>query len=168
VGWAQQVLTIFSCDKDFATYFTSGRLPDKHWLGMEWVLTTSNAVGFNSLTCYLKHGGARDNKFWESIAGRKRDRGAIELLNQFYVDTFRNVLKSSMAPRQSARCAIPEAKQRSQLSVTVWVTKIYYFEHLRASEGTVSCWSRLDLQTLAPTPVSRRVDVRQAAGRKNT
>jgi hypothetical protein len=38
---------------------------------------------------------------------------------------------------------------------------------LRASEGTLSRWSRLHLQSLAPTPVSRRVDVRQAAGRKN-
>jgi hypothetical protein len=37
----------------------------------------------------------------------------------------------------------------------------------RASEGTLSRWSRLHLQSLAPTPVSRRVDVRQAAGRKN-
>jgi hypothetical protein len=48
-----------------------------------------------------------------------------------------------------------------------WVTKIYYLELLRASEGTLSRWSRLHLQSLAPTPVSRRVDVRQAAGRKN-
>jgi hypothetical protein len=48
-----------------------------------------------------------------------------------------------------------------------WVTKIYYLELLRALEGTLSRWSRLHLQSLAPTPVSRRVDVRQAAGRKN-
>jgi hypothetical protein len=48
-----------------------------------------------------------------------------------------------------------------------WVTKIYYLELLRASEGTLSCWSRWHLQSLAPTPVSKRVDVRQAAGRKN-
>jgi hypothetical protein len=34
-------------------------------------------------------------------------------------------------------------------------------------EGTLSRWSRLHLQSLAPTPVSRRVDVRQAAGRDN-
>jgi hypothetical protein len=32
-----------------------------------------------------------------------------------------------------------------------------YLEILRASEGTLSCWS-LHLQSLAPTPVSRRVD----------
>jgi hypothetical protein len=36
-----------------------------------------------------------------------------------------------------------------------------------ASEGTLSRWSRLHLQSLAPIAVSRRVDVRQAAGRKN-
>jgi hypothetical protein len=46
------------------------------------------------------------------------------------------------------------------------VTKIYYLELIRASEGTFNCWFRL--QSLAPTAVSRRVDVRQAAGRKNS
>jgi hypothetical protein len=61
-----------------------------------------------------------------------------------------------------------EAKQRFQWSVIGWVTKIYYLELLRASEGTFSRWSRLYLQSLAPTPISRRVDVRQAAGRKNS
>jgi hypothetical protein len=40
------------------------------------------------------------------------------------------------------------------------VTKIYYLELLRASKGTLSCWSRLNFQSLAPTPASRRVDVR--------
>jgi hypothetical protein len=44
--------------------------------------------------------------------------------------------------------------------------EIYYLELLRASEGTSSRWSRIHLQSLAPIPVSRRVDVRQAAGRK--
>jgi hypothetical protein len=38
-------------------------------------------------------------------------------------------------------------------------TKIYFFKLLRASEGTLSRWSRLHLQSL-PTPVSWRVDVR--------
>jgi hypothetical protein len=37
---------------------------------------------------------------------------------------------------------------------------------VRTSEGMLSRWSRLHLQSLAPTPVSRRVDVRQAAGQK--
>jgi hypothetical protein len=68
---------------------------------------------------------------------------------------------------QCARRAIAEAKQHSQCSIIGWVTKIYYLELLRASEGTLSHWSRLHLQSLSPIPVSRRVDVRQAAGRKN-
>jgi hypothetical protein len=59
------------------------------------------------------------------------------------------------------------AKQRSQWSVIEWVTKIYYLDLLHASEGTLSRWSQLYLQLLAPTPVSRMVDLRQEAGRKN-
>jgi hypothetical protein len=55
---------------------------------------------------------------------------------------------------------------RRDQSLDGW-TRIYYLELLRASEGTLSCWPRLHLQSLAPTPVLRRVDVRQAAGRKN-
>jgi hypothetical protein len=61
---------------------------------------------------------------------------------------------------QCAQRAIAEAKHRSQWPVIGWVTKIYYLELLRASEGTLSRWSRLHLQSLAPTPVSRRVDSR--------
>jgi hypothetical protein len=68
---------------------------------------------------------------------------------------------------QCTRLATAEAKQRSLRSVIGWVTKIYYLELPRASEVTLSCWSWLYLQMLAPTPFSRRVDVRQAAGRKN-
>jgi hypothetical protein len=52
-------------------------------------------------------------------------------------------------------------------SVIGWVPETYYFELLRASEGTLSRWSRLHLQSLAPATVSRRFDIRQAAGRKN-
>jgi hypothetical protein len=40
------------------------------------------------------------------------------------------------------------------------MTKIYYLELLRASEGTLSRWSRLHLQSLA-IPVSRRVSGRR-------
>jgi hypothetical protein len=36
-----------------------------------------------------------------------------------------------------------------------------------ASEGTLSRWCRLHWQSYVTTPISRRVDVRQAAGRKN-
>jgi hypothetical protein len=35
----------------------------------------------------------------------------------------------------------------------------------RASEGTLSRWSQLHLQSLASSPFSRRVDDRQAPGR---
>jgi hypothetical protein len=77
-------------------------------------------------------------------------------------------IRGARWPRgQCARRAIAEAKQRSQWSVIGWMTKIYYLKVLRASEGTLRRWSRLHLQSLAPTPVSRRVDVKQAAGRKN-
>jgi hypothetical protein len=37
--------------------------------------------------------------------------------------------------------AIAEAKLCSQWSVIGWVTKIYYLELLRSSEGTLSRWS---------------------------
>jgi hypothetical protein len=59
------------------------------------------------------------------------------------------------APRwssgQCVRRAIAEAKHRSQRPVLGWVTKIYYLEFLRASEGSLSRWSRLHLRSLAPT-----------------
>jgi hypothetical protein len=63
-----------------------------------------------------------------------------------------------------ARRAIAEPKQCSQRPVIGRVTKIYCLELLRASEGKLSRWSR-HLQSLAPTSVSRRVDVSQAVGR---
>jgi hypothetical protein len=65
-----------------------------------------------------------------------------------------------------SRRAIAKAKHRSKWPVIGWVNKIYYFELLLASEGTLSRWSRLHLQSLA-SAVSRWVDVRQVAGRKN-
>jgi hypothetical protein len=46
-------------------------------------------------------------------------------------------------------CTIAEVKQR--WSAIGWVPKIYYLEFLRASEGTVSRWSWLHLQSLATT-----------------
>jgi hypothetical protein len=58
-------------------------------------------------------------------------------------------------------------KQRWQSFVMGWVTNIYNLELLRVSESTLSRWSRLHLQLLAPLPDSRRVDVRQAVNRKN-
>jgi hypothetical protein len=81
---------------------------------------------------------------------------------------FKAVREARWSSGQCARRAIAEAKHRSQWPVLGWVTKIYYLELLRASEGTLSRWSRLHLQSLEPTPVSRRVEVRQVAGRKNS
>jgi hypothetical protein len=72
-----------------------------------------------------------------------------------------------MVRSQSALRAIAEAKQRSQRPAIRWVIKIYYLELLRVLEGALSRWSRLHLQTFVPTSVLKRVDVRQAAGRKN-
>jgi hypothetical protein len=48
------------------------------------------------------------------------------------------------------RRAVTEVKQ---CLVSHWMgdQKIYYLELLRASEGTLSYWSRLYLQSLAPT-----------------
>jgi hypothetical protein len=59
--------------------------------------------------------------------------------------------------------AIAEAKQPSQRSV---IGDQNYLELLRASEGMLRRWSRLHLQSLAPSPASRRVDVSRSAGRK--
>jgi hypothetical protein len=56
-----------------------------------------------------------------------------------------------------------EAKNFSQWSIIEWVTKIYY--PLRASEGTLSRWSRLHFSRYRLQ--FSRVDVRQPAGRKN-
>jgi hypothetical protein len=59
---------------------------------------------------------------------------------------------------QCAELMIAETKQCSQRSVIGWVTKIYYLQLLRASEGMLSRWSWLHLQSLAPAPISRKVD----------
>jgi hypothetical protein len=45
-------------------------------LKLELVLTIANATGTNGLTCLLKHGGARDNKFWSPILRLAIDTGA--------------------------------------------------------------------------------------------
>jgi hypothetical protein len=84
----------------------------------------------------------------------------------FYMSLSPSSIRARWSSGRCARRAIAEAKHRSQWLVLGWVTKIYYLELLGASEGTLSRWSRLHLQSLAPTPVSRRVDVRQAAGHK--
>jgi hypothetical protein len=54
-----------------------------------------------------------------------------------------------MAPLSMRFGAIVEIKQR--WSVIRWVIKNFYLELLRASKGTFSRWSRLHLQSFAPT-----------------
>jgi hypothetical protein len=66
-----------------------------------------------------------------------------------------------MAPRSLKLSNVPNGQSVG------WVTKIYYLQLFRASDGTLSYWFWLHLQSLAPIPVSSRVDVRQAAGRNN-
>jgi hypothetical protein len=56
---------------------------------------------------------------------------------------------------QCAQSAITEAKQCSQSSVIGWVTKIYYLELLHT------------FAVVSTRCISRRVDFRQAACRKN-
>jgi hypothetical protein len=110
------------------------------------VLNWPNIIIQSSYQPYIAHRWAFSNRVLDSLLSMLYDR-------------------SSMAP--CAQRAIAKSKHRSQWSVSGWVTKIYYLEPFRASEGTLSRWSRLHLQSLAPTPVSRKVDVRQAAFRKN-
>jgi hypothetical protein len=68
---------------------------------------------------------------------------------------------------QCARRAITEAMQRLQKSSHKMGDQNVLYQAPCASEGTLSRWSQLHFQSLAHTPVSRRVDVRQAVGRKN-
>jgi hypothetical protein len=71
----------------------------------------------------------------------------IKFLIVLYIENHHREARWSSG--QCARRAIAESKHRSQW--LGWVTKIYYLELLRASEGTLSRWSRLHLQSLAPT-----------------
>jgi hypothetical protein len=107
------------------------------------VITTAIAAGTSSLTCLPNNGGARDNKF---------------LVTHLMTD--QRCLTSVIARRNAPT-------YRDGITILGWVTQIYYLELLCASEGTLSCWSQLHLQSLTSTPVSRMVDVRQATGRKN-
>jgi hypothetical protein len=74
----------------------------------------------------------------------------------FYRSCFKginaNIWGARWSSGQCARRAIAEAKHRSQWPVLGWVTKkIYHLELLRASEGTLSRWSRRHLHSLTPT-----------------
>jgi hypothetical protein len=55
-----------------------------------------------------------------------------------------------MAPR-SVRFGVRSRKLSIVGQSLDWWSKIYYLEFLRASAGTLSRWSRLHLQLLAPT-----------------
>jgi hypothetical protein len=77
----------------------------------------------------------------------------------------RLVIRGVHGPTVSA-LSVQLRKLSNALKVIGWVTKTYYLELLRASEGTLGRWSRVHLQFLAPTLVSRRVDVRLVAVRK--
>jgi hypothetical protein len=58
-------------------------------------------------------------------------------------------MKNSMARGQCASAC--DRGSQATLVSNGWVTKIYYLEFLRASQGTLSRWFRLHLQSLAPT-----------------
>jgi hypothetical protein len=76
--------------------------------------------------------------------------------------TYIHTWEARWSSGQCTRRAIAEAKHRSRLPVLGWVTNIYYLELLRASEGTLSRWSRLHLQSLVP---SFKEGWRQVGGR---
>jgi hypothetical protein len=67
---------------------------------------------------------------------------------------------ASWSMRSASDRGLSDELKRSPKSVLGWVIKIYYLEILCASEGTLSRYSRLHLQSLAPTPFPRRVDVK--------
>jgi hypothetical protein len=79
-----------------------------------------------------------------------------------FIGVFKNkILKCSLIKNKKLDGVVRAlGVRRSQRSVIGWVTKIDYLELLRASEGTLSRWSRLHLQSFVPTTVSRKVYVR--------
>jgi hypothetical protein len=91
-----------------------------------------------------------------------------KMTDKFFIKYILTIqLTSSMAQWSVRSVRSRKLSNVLKRAVIGWVTKIYYLELLRASEGTLSCWSRLHLLPLVPTPVSRRVDFRKAACRKN-
>jgi hypothetical protein len=122
------------------------------------MLTTANAAGTNSLTCLPKHGRARDNKFWSPIqwltsmfrrwAHWPLDHRARDM--SYMILWWYRTGRSSTAT-QSMRFGVRSRKLSNVGQLLEGWSKIYYLELLRASEGTLSHWSRLHLQSLAPT-----------------
>jgi hypothetical protein len=86
----------------------------------------------------------------------------ILFLDSILMIRHRRTKRELDAPAASTRgVRRAKVKEHSQRSVIIWVTKIYYLELLHAFEGTLSRWSQLHLQSLAPTPFPRKVDVGQ-------
>jgi hypothetical protein len=56
----------------------------------------------------------------------------------------------SEEPDGAAVSALRRATAKVKQLVSHWMGDQKYLELLRASEGTLSCWSRLHLQSLAP------------------
>jgi hypothetical protein len=79
-----------------------------------------------------------------------KENGSFFCIRCLYTNGIRANIEDLDCPTVSA---IAEAKQRSKWSVIGWVTKLYCLQLLRASERTLSRWSRLHLQSLVPAPV---------------
>jgi hypothetical protein len=75
-----------------------------------------------------------------------RHAGPVQIAGAYSVSGER----SSMAPR-SVHFGVQSWEIRNVGQSLVGGPKIHYLELLRASEGTLSRWSRLHLQSLAPT-----------------
>jgi hypothetical protein len=67
----------------------------------------------------------------------KRNMKAVQLSYYRAIILILNSRGSRWSSGQCAWRSIAEAKHRSQWPVIGWVTKIYYLELLRASEGTL-------------------------------
>jgi hypothetical protein len=97
----------------------------------------SGVSAINPLVAFYNiHGGKREVLFFYFVPDTTRDTMLRSRKYCFIV-----CLRSSMAPRKLSNVG---------QSLDGW-PKIYYLELLRASEGTSSRWSRLHLQSLAPT-----------------
>jgi hypothetical protein len=96
-----------------------------------------------------------------------------------YEHFLHNFLSIIYIYKYSTECQVlEELDGRAVSALSVWTWKLSNDDRgqsldgwpkfiIRASEGRLGCCSRLHLQSLASTPVSRRADVRQVAGGKN-
>jgi hypothetical protein len=101
----------------------------------------SGVSAINPLVAFYDiHGGRIVVLFFYFVPDTTRDRLYIK----------NNIIKELDGPTVSA-LRRTYAKTKQHILVIGWVTNIYYFELLRASEGTLSRWSRLYSQSSAPT-----------------